>query len=632
MTVVILTLSGLDAAAGLDAVERVLAARDTYPHLDKTLIIDDTGALTSHTGVFEHLLRSRRLDHVLCVAVGPGRRGHAGADDTADGRPIRIPSNISSSQGSALLWVGDPDGIDCPLLAGAIADGHTGSSSDGLQYLIEVLSVDEVFEKVLELVRGMPDGVASPGLRLADADDEAAAFTAALALAIQRITGPGSGPAAATDTRFTALLPGTTGVASLVPGGELASYHDRIASSVRAVSAAIAKPAGGFLRRAAPDARADVIAIGGDLAVFRERVRRLFTDAHASGEPGPQQRDAVIAAGVSLPAALGGAQAESGTGEPDSAPTLVRRTVADAVRGGSTLPWVIGRLNLAAQQLKHAGSGAYLAEVDKICPAGLLSQLASPPERPAGKAAAEAWRTGLGTSQAAVAADGLASLVARVATREWSGTAAVADEVSRTRIALDGISQKLTDHAAAIDPAAVSGARAARRAWLSDTLSPILADLVDKVIAAESATPSSDGQEAFQRAQDKTAELIADWTRQAAENGATSRPWFATSAVHDHTHTDDDLATLRDALRHDPMDRMWQLCEPYDLGVLDVNQAPRVVAFASRMVKEALGKGLPDDMTWTASGSHAGLLRLVPLRSGTAWTENEPPEPAELAS
>ncbi|MGH3403165.1 MAG: hypothetical protein ACRDRJ_11805 [Streptosporangiaceae bacterium] len=635
MTVVALRLSGLDAAAARAVVDQVLAHRETYPVLDRTLVIDDASALISHATAFERLLRSRRLDHLLCVAVGlgdPHRPRHA---PPAVSPRLRIPANLGSGRGSAVVWVGDPRGIDCGLSASARADGHTGSTADGLEYLVDVLSVDDVFDKVRELVRGMPNGAASPGLRLADADDEGAAFTAALALAIDRLNGPGSGPGAGTPVAT--LLPGATGMAGLVPAGDLASSRDRIASAVAAASAALAKPSGGFLRQAAPDVSGEVIAIGNDLSAFRERVTRLLTEAHATGELRRAQDAVLVAAGLSLPASPDTAQSGR-QDQPTAAPTLVRQTVTDAIRGGGTLPQVIRRLNLTAQQLKHAGSGAYLPEVDKACPAELLHRLASPAERPGGKTAADTWRYGLGLTEAATAASDLAALVIRVASREWSGTAAVADEVSRTRIALDGVRQKLAEGAAetaanaATAATAASGVRAARRARLSDSLAPILFDLVDKVIAAESATPSSGGQEAFERAQDKTAELITDWTRHAAENGATSRPAFATTAGPERAYADDDLATLREALRQDPMGQMWQLCEPDDLGVLDVGQVPRLVAFASRMDKDALGPGLPDDMTWISSGSHAGLLRLVSLRLGTVWAGDEPPGSAELAS
>jgi hypothetical protein len=635
MTTVILRLRGLDVTAAMDAANRLLADRETYPHLDRTLIVDDVSTLGTHAAVFQALLSSRRLDRVLCIATGPrGPRspGDVPGPGPAEGQGIRIPPNIGSSQGSAVLWVSDPRGIDWRLSAAANADGHTGSSEDGLECLVDVLSADDVYDKVLKLVRGMRDGVASPGLHLAEADDEGAAFAAALALAVARLTAAGTGAALGAETPFTSLLPGATGMASLAEGGELASYRDKITSAAAAIEAALARPVGGLFRKAAPDVRDQIVAIGSDLLAFRDRVSRLFSEAHAVGDPTQTQRAAVTAAGVRLPVLLGSHDPGGRTDQPDSDQSPVRRSVTTAIRSGDTLPRVMRRLNLTAQQLKQAGSATYLPEVDKICPPGLLSQLASPAERPPGKPAVDAWRTGLGLAQATIAAEDLAALITTVATREWSGCAAVAGEVSRTRIALDGVGKLLADHAAAVTTPDAGGARAARRARLGETLMPVLYDLVDSVIAAESVEPSSGGQDAFERAEHKTAELIAAWSEHVAGHGATSRPPFATSTVTDHLYAGDDIATLRETLLHDPAQRMWQLCEPDDLGVLDVSQAPQLVAFASRMDKDALGENLPDDMTWTASGRHAGLLRLVPLRPGTVRTDDEPGRSPERTS
>lgn len=55
--------------------------------------------------------------------------------------------------------------------------------------------------------------------------------------------------------------------------------------------------------------------------------------------------------------------------------------------------------------------------------------------------------------------------------------------------------------------------------------------------------------------------------------------------------------------------------------MLDVTASPQVVAFAPRLAKEALGEILPRQMTWTESGSYAGWICLVPLRSAVTWVE-----------
>jgi hypothetical protein len=623
MTVVILRLSGLDAAEAMEAANELLSARDKHPVLRRTLVIDDTVALIDHTRVYQRLLTARRLERLLCVALGPlGPEGPGGQSPQ-----LRVPPNISSRQGSAVLWVSDAQGIDWRLSAMAIADGHRGSSVNGLDYLLEVLSVDDVYDTVLRtMVEQVPDGVASPGLKLAGADDAAASFAAALVLAIRRLTGSGLGLAAGTEVPFASLQPTASWTVDLAEDGQLAAYRDRVIDSAGAITEALAKPRGGLLRKGGPDVRDDVIATGKDLHAFRDRVVGLFTEAQSAGELTETQRSRVTAAGVLLPTPppVTARNADNQTAGADGGRSIVSRTVDQALRSGDTLPRVIRRLTLTGQQLKHKGSASYLPDVENACPSSLLGRFASPAPRPPGKAGAEAWQRGLGLEEAARAAASLADLVIAVARKEWSGGATVADEVSRTRIALDGISKRLADHADAAGTPAVSSARASRLARLSESLTPFLYDLVDKVLAAESATPSSGGQEAYERAQDKTGGLLAEWREEATKNGPLSPPPFATSVVHDHTYADDDIAAIREALLHDPRQEMWQLCGPDDIGALNAAESPQVVAFAPLPTKNVLGRVLPPDMKdmkWTTSGSHAGLIRLVPLRPSATWLE-----------
>lgn len=623
MTVVLLRLSGLDAAEAMGVANELLSARDKHPVLRRTLAIDNTVALIDHTAVYQRLLTSRRLDRLLCVALGPlGPEGPEGQSPQ-----IRIPPNISSRQGSAVLWVSDAQGVDWRLSAIAIADGHRGSLVNGLDYLLEVLSIDDVYDTVMRtMVAQVPDGVASPGMKLAGADDAAASFAAALALAIRRFTGSSSGLAAGTEVPFASLQPTASWTVDLADGGELAAYRDRVVDSADAITDALAKSRGGLLRKVGPDVREDVIATGKNLNAFRDRVLRLFTEAQAAGELTEAQRGRVTAAGVLLPAPPPSTarNADNQTAGTEGDRSIVARTVDQAIRSGEALPRVIRRLTLTGQQLKHKGSASYLPDVENACPSSLLNRLASPVPRPPGRAAAEAWQRGLGLEEAARAATSLADLVVNVARQEWSGGATVTDEISRTRIALDGISKRLADYADGAGTPAVVGARASRLARLSESLTPFLYDLVEKVLAAESATPSSGGQEAYGRAQDKTGGLLAEWRGEATKNGPLSPPPFATSVVHDHTYADDDIAAIREALLHDPRQEMWQLCGPDDIGALNAAETPQVVAFAPLPTKNVLAQVLPPDMKgmkWTTSGSHAGLIRLVPLRPSATWVE-----------
>jgi hypothetical protein len=606
MTVEVLRLAGLDVAAAAAAAAGLLWDMEQHPNLSRTLVIDDTAALVDHTGVYQRLLTSARLKHLLCVALGPLE------PPGPDGRNprIRIPANISSRLGSAVLWVSNPRGIDWELSASAIADGHAGSPVSGLDHLVKALSVDEVFDQVLvKLVSGgVRNGVASPGLWLAGADDEAASFAAALALAIDRLTGPGSGLAAGAEKPFAELIPGSFGTVGLAEGGELAAYRDRIVGAVASTAGALAKPRGGLLRRGGPDVGDRLNAICRDLRAFRDRVAQLFTEAESGSDLSEGQRRQVTAAGIMLPDPP--VLVDPQPGRQDANRSAVPRLAVEALRSGDTAPQVTKRLNLTGQQLIHKGSASYLPEVTKTCPVDLIDQ---PGPR-------EPW-----LQDAARAADGLAALVVTVARKEWSGGAAVADEITRIRIALDGIAATLVAQASQDVPVNAGGVRGSRLARLSDSLLPILCDLVGAALATEAATPSAGGQEAYERAQARTGDLLTEWRRHADQNGPTAPPPFVRSVVPDHAYADDNMTAIREALLHDPHAQMWQLCGPDDLSALNVRGSLQVVAFAPRMAKEALGVPPPPETTWIRSG-YAGLIRLVPLRDGAVqveWTDRD---------
>ena len=80
--VVALNLRNLDSDGALAQVALLL--NDPAEHdLTRLLIIDDADRLPRHDMAFEELLRSRRVDSVLCVVVG-----RTGAE--ADGRTGRL--------------------------------------------------------------------------------------------------------------------------------------------------------------------------------------------------------------------------------------------------------------------------------------------------------------------------------------------------------------------------------------------------------------------------------------------------------------------------------------------------------------------------------------------------------------
>jgi hypothetical protein len=235
--------------------------------------------------------------------------------------------------------------------------------------------------------------------------------------------------------------------------------------------------------------------------------------------------------------------------------------------------------------------------------------------------AAEAARGELGLDDARAAAQGLKELMLTVANREWSPVGVTSRDLAGTRAALDGTRKALTDHASTAD----SMRGRARGAWLSrlgDNLIPVLCDLVLQAMAPELASPSASGKEALHAAHGRAAGMLAEWTRQVQAEGVAAQPSFASTSGHDALQViEDDVAGVRDALLYPVTDEMWQLCAPEDLSALDLEVPPIPIRFASRLNQKALAGTLPgDEPVWTSSGSFAGLLRLVPLRSGVAWS------------
>lgn len=617
MTVEILRLSGVETAEAVQATDRLLDFRVGPRDLRNLLVLDDTALLVQHMPVYMRVDTARRVENMLCVAVGP-RAG--------DDRVLRLPGNLGGTQGSPVLWVSDPFGIDWRVAAAAIAMGHPPGKPSGLDHLVELLSIEDMFKRVHDtLIEKVPGRVASPGLRLAWADDEAATFAAALAVAIRRLCEQGSGAGGP----FRALLPAQAGGAGLAEEGPLARYRDEVRDSVTSASDALGNLAGlgGVLRRGDGRAQAHLLEAGAALTDLRDLVAQLLQGASTTGELTANQRRQVLDAGVRFP---------PGPPAPSSAETArsaaeqrpVYRTVVDAIRGGDTLPQVTRRLTLTERELHRRGSASYLPEVAARCPPELLGRLAAPPQRLPRRAGAAELRHELGLDDAVRAAKGLEDLVLTVGNREWSPAAISSGEVARIRVALDGVGKALTGHADAAGSTG-SGARGARLARLGESLMPVLRDLALHALVAESAQPSMSGQEAYAAARQRTAGLLAEWAVYVQANGVSSAPPFATSGAPAAVPygDDHDVSEIREALLYPPVQEMWQLCAPSDLSVLNVAVVPEVVRFASRLNRDALAGTLPGDQpVWIWSGSYAGLLRFVPLRSGrTSSSWNEPP-------
>lgn len=606
-TVEILPLSGLSAAEAMQAVEALLDLDTGRDSLERLLVLDETAMLHEHADVYQHIDAAKRVEKPLCVTVG-SRPG--------DGRKLDLPGNLGGVQGWPVVWVSRPAGINWRVAKAAVANRHPGNVPAALDQhpLVRLLAVEEMFDRVQrKFLEEVPGRIASPGLWLAGADDEAATFAGALAVAIRRICEPGSG----TGGPFGELLPDRTGGASLSESGPLARYLGRAMEMDRAASHALGKRSGlgGMVNRGSNGVRGYVSKLAEALTDFRDLIMQVLRDASASGELTVNQRDLIGNAGLEFEARPGYASATGAAVEQ----SLIYQTLDRAVKGGDSIPLLAKRLIETERQVTRHGSASYLPEVDKRCPTTLLARLADSPEKaPRFRTVADA-RNELGLDDAAAAAQALVDLILFVANREWSPASVTARELAGARAALDGTRKALTEHASAAGGPR-GGARGARLSRLGANLLPALCDLVLHVVMAELASPCASGQEALRAAHDKAATMLGEWTRHVQAEGVAAKPPFASYTTHEALHvTEDDIAGVRDALLYPATDEMWQLCTPADLGALDVDRPPISIRFAPRLNMEALIGTVPrDEPVWTSSGSYAGVLRLVPLRAGVA--------------
>jgi hypothetical protein len=627
VTVQILSLFGLSAVQAQQAAEALLDIdTDTGPErLERLLVLEGTAMLGEHAPIYQHLDAANRVEKFLCVTVGPR---------TGDGRKLELPGNLGGAIGWPVLWVSRPGGINWRMAKAAVANRHPGSVPPNLDQhpLVSLLSIDEMFDRVHERLAEVPVRVASPGLWLAGADDEAVTFAGALALAIRHVCEAGPG----TDAAFNELLPARAGGARLSESGPLARYLGRIDEMDREASRALAKLGGlgAMLKRGDNGVQRYVIKVGEALTDLRDLIIQVLRDASVASTADKMtanQRGLVRNAGLEFEAETS-ADPSRMTGSATEQ-SLIYRTIARAISGGDSIPLVAKRLTATERQITRYGSKSYLPEVESCCPPSLLARLADAPQRVPRHASIADARSELGLDDAKAAAQALQDLALAVANREWSPASITARELAGARAGLDGARKALTEHASTVS-GVQGGVRGARLSRLSESRLPVLYDLVLRTVSLELASPSTSGQEALRAARARAAAMVEEWTRHVQAHGVAAQPPFASSSARDAVYAlEDDVATARDALLYPARDEMWQLCTPVDLNVLDVDAPPISIRFASRLNREALAGTVPgDEPVWTSSGSFAGLLRLVSLRKGIASSSWNMPDAVGLST
>ena len=366
-----LTLSGLDAPDAVASAAVLLGDRSVRD-LTRLLVIDDTDMLTGHEAAYRLLLTSGRLTRLLCVAVGMlGGRSE-----------IELPGNISSGQGSTVLWVGDPLGIDLELTADAVAMARPVGVRTGLLDLLEILNSHEVYDRVRDLVSQMPGGVVNPGLRLADAGERDIAFPAALAWAIRQLTRDDQSGEAEPIVQLRDLYsspPRLLDKSELFQAGEDCAAHARQAAGALAAQGPLSRLLG--VGQPSREVLADVKAAGDALTRLRDQVARLLEDANAPGGLTEQQQELLADTGVVV--SRGEIWEDRSPGSrPETPAGVTRKAIADRIRAGDSLTVVVSRLVATERVLTFRGSLAYLPEVDQRCPPELVSTLRDPPPLP----------------------------------------------------------------------------------------------------------------------------------------------------------------------------------------------------------------------------------------------------------
>ncbi len=376
----VVQLSGTSPDEALGVVHALLGNR-LVADLSDLLVLDDTAALPDHGMAFEHLLTSGRVNHLICLAIGPpAQRGR-----------MLLPGNIGAGHGSAILWVGDQIGVEWPVAGSAVAVVRPDGAPSGLQHLTEVLSSVEMFDRVRTLAADVPNGVACPGLRLAESDAEATPFPAALAGAIDRLLQPHVHIESGHEEAFAEL-------AEIRPGGVLVS-QDGALSRARKRCVASADEAGAALDdlvrvvgplspgQHAREARELVVAAGRALTDLNELVAVVLDDLTSDGQTG-RQRERLRHAGLSLgdrsSARPGGDPYPSAgvAAKTVSSATIVSKAIADGLRSGDDLQEISARLAATERHL-HRKWRRYRSELEQHCPSALRDRLLDPPPFPA---------------------------------------------------------------------------------------------------------------------------------------------------------------------------------------------------------------------------------------------------------
>ncbi|OLT26620.1 hypothetical protein BJF83_20555 [Nocardiopsis sp. CNR-923] len=286
MSVTVIDFRSTDADEAKDMIRRRFGRGVPLTASSRVLVLESTERLVSHTAAYEAILTSNRVRALVCLVCG---------DPTVNGddgrRGLLRPGQLGSDRGVTTLWVSDETGVAWGLRPteppGAHPDAVAGSRA-GVEYLVETLEQQEIFDRVIELGRELPEATAAPGVTLSGPGNGYGTVNAALAQALKRFTAPShSVPPAAPSTapRGNVLVDLVEGTHRAVPDapdpgeGELARHENRAREEVlRSTTAfdALARAGGLFAMPPAHLRTVELRDAGDALEEYRDRVRAML--------------------------------------------------------------------------------------------------------------------------------------------------------------------------------------------------------------------------------------------------------------------------------------------------------------------------------------------------------------------
>ncbi|WNM31551.1 hypothetical protein RKE30_14600 [Streptomyces sp. Li-HN-5-11] len=356
------------------------AMRDAHVRsadVSRVLVIDTVASLVRHHVAYERLCSNSLVATLLCLAVGP----LPGPEE----RVFSLPSQLRPPM-AATLWIGDVRGIGWrPGQARSLSLTDTDIPADditGLEPLIDLLRVVEVFDETVAALGELPSAVASPALRLLVHEVPEEDLMRAQLQALDACVSPpdalrtGPGPGGALDVLAGYVPPEDLSVEDCLPESSLLrEAHWRGVERLNEANEAMESLASwrGMLMPGGPagDAVRAVREAGHALADYRDSIEQTFEWADGRAGLNADGRDHLAQMGIQLPPVPGT--------RPDQVGAELRTQVVLRLRRRRPLPEIVSWLREFAGRAVATGSAAQLDRLRRACPDALLDTLLEPP-------------------------------------------------------------------------------------------------------------------------------------------------------------------------------------------------------------------------------------------------------------